>query len=240
MAYVLVDDLGFRVIDISNPNDIEQVGTYQTSVDAYTNMDISGTNAFITDNCNGLRILDISNASNPALIKTVSFPSPSCAVGVAICNNYAYVENGWGDARYVSVVDVSDPANANIINSHSVSITTRRENMECKNAVVYTGYDSMLEIVDFSSPMSPVQLANVSSDTVDGVIMSSDPNVLVFGTWEEGIKILDISDNSIPVIIDSYSTVGSVSTIAEDEYEIGLFYIGFKEGGVQIVEYLSM
>ena len=93
-------------------------GGYATSVA------ISDTFAYVTDQYNGLRIIDVSDPSNPNEIGYCSTPNRDYAVATA--GDYAFV------AAYMSglqIINVSDPTNPveislyDLFSSHSVTVS---------------------------------------------------------------------------------------------------------------------
>lgn len=72
-VYLCYDAGGFRVIDVSNTNEIEEVGRYSNPAvnglpRAYNNVVLSGDLAFVAVDYCGLEILDISNPTSPELV----------------------------------------------------------------------------------------------------------------------------------------------------------------------------
>ena len=65
---------------------------------------IAGGHAYIAALFGGLRVVDVSDPANPAVVAV--HPTPGQASGVAVAGNYAYIANGYGGLR---VVDVSAP-----------------------------------------------------------------------------------------------------------------------------------
>jgi hypothetical protein len=61
--------------------------------------------AYVADGGSGLRVVDITDATQPFEVSSWSTPGP--ATGVMVKGSYAYVATGDGGLR---VVDISDPA----------------------------------------------------------------------------------------------------------------------------------
>jgi hypothetical protein len=63
-----------RVIDISNPTNPVEIGSYDTPGEAF-GVYVSGNFAYVADRDSGLRVIDISNPKNPVEIGFYDTPS---------------------------------------------------------------------------------------------------------------------------------------------------------------------
>lgn len=77
------------VIDISNPATPVLRGSVNLLGDYFHALEVSGNFAYVTADKGGLQIIDISNASNPRLVKTVEIGDD--AYDLAVSGNFAYV-----------------------------------------------------------------------------------------------------------------------------------------------------
>ena len=80
-----------RIIDISNPENPEDVGEYNTDGTA-TSVTVAGNFAYVSDNASGLIVLDISNPENP--IEMASYDTPGTAYDVRAVGDLAFVADG--------------------------------------------------------------------------------------------------------------------------------------------------
>jgi hypothetical protein len=89
-----------------------EVGYYDTPGIAY-DVYVSGQYAYVADGKEGLRIIDISNPSNPREVGF--FKTPYTARGVYVSGQYAYVaygDVGWTWAHGgLYIIDISNPSN---------------------------------------------------------------------------------------------------------------------------------
>jgi len=108
-ALVADDHKGIRIIDVSDPGDLVEVGFVDTPGQA-RRVAVAGEHAYVADGDGGLRIVDISLPASPVEIAAIDTQDP--AMDVAIAGNYAYVA-----ARYLQIFDVYDPA-------HPVAVDT--------------------------------------------------------------------------------------------------------------------
>lgn len=154
-------DQAFNVINISNPAAPVIVG--QDRDWAYINSDmvISGTRAYMTDNSTELSIADVSNPLNPSLISdTALFPNGACRVYVV--GNYAYVTSWFSHALYI--VDVSNPLLPFVAGSISGAgppnylDTAWGVYVDGNIAYVTGNTDNSLVLIDISNPIAPTLL----------------------------------------------------------------------------------
>jgi hypothetical protein len=102
-AYVAAWGIGLRVIDVSNPAQMNEIGSYNTNGYA-SNVAIDGNYAYIADGNDGLRITNISDPTQPTEVGF--YDSGDFATDVAIIGNYAYVVYFGGG---LGILNVSDP-----------------------------------------------------------------------------------------------------------------------------------
>ncbi|MCR4424466.1 MAG: hypothetical protein NUW10_07985, partial [candidate division WOR-3 bacterium] len=82
-----------------------EVGYYNTPGVAL-GVAVSNSYAYVADGGSGLRVVDVSNPSNPVEIGHCE--TPGYARGVAVAGSYAYVADDYHGLR---VIDVSNPSN---------------------------------------------------------------------------------------------------------------------------------
>jgi hypothetical protein len=104
--YALVADLhkGLRVIDVSDPFHLVEVGSIDTPGEAHE-VAVSDERAYVADGSSGLRVINISSPENPVEIGAVD--TPGDAIGVAVSGDMAYIADVEGGFR---IIDVSNPA----------------------------------------------------------------------------------------------------------------------------------
>ena len=93
---------GLRVIDVSDPENPDEIGFYDTPGFAY-GVFAAGDMAYVADNVAGLRVIDVSDPENPDEVGF--YDTPGVAWGVFVAGNLAYVADGGSGLR---ILDVSD------------------------------------------------------------------------------------------------------------------------------------
>ena len=107
-------------------------------------MAVSGDHAYIGDGSHGLRVIDISDPTNPVLAGTCG--TPGRARGVAVSGDHAFVA---ADTSGLQVVDISDPTNPVLLGDYDTP------GYACDVAVAgdhafMVGDFSGLEVIDIS------------------------------------------------------------------------------------------
>jgi len=103
-AYIADSGYGLWIIDLSNPSNIVEAGSFDTAGMAYGVAVANGV-AYVADGVKGLQIIDVSTPSSPSLIAT--FDTAGLARDVEVTNNLAYVADSLAG---VTVVDVTTPS----------------------------------------------------------------------------------------------------------------------------------
>ncbi|MCI0692687.1 T9SS type A sorting domain-containing protein [candidate division KSB1 bacterium] len=105
-AYAGAGGDSLRIIDVSNPANPRQVGSFNTTLFiSVLDVEVRGNFAYLVSYFDGLHIIDVSNPTSP---KEVGFfDTPGSAAEVKVIENLAYVADGPNGLR---IIDVSNPA----------------------------------------------------------------------------------------------------------------------------------
>ena len=93
------------ILDVSNPTLPVVVGQTGVLPGLVEGVALAGNYAYVADAGSGLRIIDVSNQSDPSEVGF--YDTSGSALGVALAGNFAYVADYTGGLR---IIDVSDPA----------------------------------------------------------------------------------------------------------------------------------
>ena len=168
-AYIANYDSGLRIVDISNPQNPEEVGAYDTPGQAW-DVFVSGGDAnpnglssseakeqlrltaYIADGFSGLRIVDVSNPRNP--VEVGFLDTPGFAWCVHISDNYSYIADGFSGLR---VIDVSNPESPVEVGYYDTPKSA--EYLVALGDYAYIAdNDSGLHIIDISNPQNPEEV----------------------------------------------------------------------------------
>jgi hypothetical protein len=101
---------GFDEWELSSVSSLPFLPSFLTSSPYYNTIfehtHVSGNYAYVADGGAGLRVIDVSNPTNPREVGF--FDTPGTARGVYVSGNYAYVADAGAGLR---VIDVSNPTN---------------------------------------------------------------------------------------------------------------------------------
>ncbi len=92
-TYVADGDSGLQVIDITNPQSPQIMGSVDTPERAL-GVAVSGTHAYVADWKSGLQVIDITNPQSPQIVGSVD--TPGNALDVAVSGSHAYAVGSSG------------------------------------------------------------------------------------------------------------------------------------------------
>jgi hypothetical protein len=108
--YAYIANIGnrFKIVDVSDPTDPDEVGTETLSglLVSAVNVHVSGNVAAVIDQVNGLHLIDVSSKSNP---QWESVTAIAGAFDARLDGSYAYVASISGGLDIVDISDSSDP-----------------------------------------------------------------------------------------------------------------------------------
>jgi len=161
-AYIAGGSSGFQLVDITNPQSPQLMGSVDTPGNAES-VAISGIYAYVADRSSGLQVIDISNPQNPQIVGNVSLPGN--AVGVVISDSHAYVILDAGSS--LQVIDLSNPASPQIVGS--VELPEGALDLTVSGSYVYVAARvAGAQVIDVTDPTTP--------QIVGGVMMIATPS----------------------------------------------------------------
>ena len=152
------DSANLRVVDISDPLNLEIVGTYDAAEfgDA-RGVVASGKFVYMADGANGLRIINVGDPTNPVLAGT--YDTAGHAFDVKVAGDYAYVADGANGLVVVNIADSASPALVGTYTTsevaHGVFIAGKYAYMAVGNSSDGPGGSGALEIVDLNGTETP-------------------------------------------------------------------------------------
>ena len=161
-AYLAVGSRGLEIIDISDPNNPQTVGSYDVPGNiGARNIYVLGSTAFLTCGSYGLYMIDISDPANPVLLGT--YESPEQALDVKALGRTAFVtyrdfyDEGSGGLK---IINIEDPSHPTLIGEYKIPEDNQTLKVEVVGSRAYLlnqSYDSgsRLEIIDISDLSQP-------------------------------------------------------------------------------------
>ena len=224
-AYVANGRGGLRIIDITNPANPFEVGSFETP--GYPEgIAVTGNYAYIADRWEGLRIIDITNPANP--FEVGSFETQDLAKDVGIAGNYAYIAGNSQGLRIIDVKNPSTPIEVSIIGTHQA----RGVAVVGDHAYV-ADCGGGLRIVDITSPTSPFEVGTLPDN-----ISACFENVKVRGNYAYiaadwmGLRIVNITDPAAPVEVGFFDTPNQALDV---DVASGYVYVADRAGGLRII-----
>lgn len=202
-AYVAHSNDGLRIVDVSDPSKPREVGfcvistppreAGTISTPAY-GVDVVGGYAYVAAGLGGLRVIDVSDPSNPQEVGFCTFlASQGLAEGIHVAGNHAYVAGRSG----LFVVDVSDPTKPRQVGFFdTVGVAL---GVYVAGEYAYVAAESGgLRIIDVSNVTKPkeVGFCKIPGGTARGVYTSGGYAYVAAGS--RGLRVIQVSTPSRP------------------------------------------
>ncbi|MBD3236602.1 MAG: hypothetical protein GF330_07850 [Candidatus Eisenbacteria bacterium] len=201
-AYLASRIDGLKVIDISDPENPFEAGTY-TDVFAITwQTKVAGSHAYLAHSANGLTILDISDLSRPEHLASTG--SLTETRDVAYQAGLVYTADGTGGLRIFDVAGPSQPLEIGTIGGfNGWRLLVDGDLVYLIDAVPNDYY--FLRIFDVSDPTMPVELfaMRFQENEVMSDLTKYDDYLYVAGD-NAGVRIIDVADPLLPMEVGSY------------------------------------
>jgi hypothetical protein len=199
-------DCSLLVFDVSDPSHPIELGS--CALGSAGGIAVSGGLAYVTSDAS-LVVIDLSDPSAPVEIGSATTPLP--AYDVALAGSHAFVvgdeynlSTGVYDG-YLSVVDVSDPAEPAAIATYPWTGSSVGGVGVAGDHVFVTADPAGLRVVNVSIPGAPVE---VGSYPVIGEGVTPVGSHLLVGAGASGLRILDVSVPSQPQEVGFVDTPG--------------------------------
>ena len=227
---------GIKVIDITNPYELSELGYYDTPGVAEQVM-VSGNIAYIANSYSGLQIVDISDHTNPFYLS--SLQTNKEAKGFDTYNNLLYLADGQNEVNIVDISNVLDPT---ILSTFSfgygppVGISIYNNRLCLSNTYSW----SELFFIDISNPGNPV--VNYAIDysylLYQSIAVYQTDNHIFAGAYDT-LSIYDVSDFNYPTLISKYQTQ---SIITDIQVSGNYAFASMGEDGIEVIdiEYMTV
>jgi hypothetical protein len=189
----------FRIINVSNPNDPHEIGSYDLRGNS---IKVAGDYAYLSSG----NILDVSNPQDPQFIGQYELPSK--AHDVHVSGSHAYLTETSG---YLRILDISDPTYP--VEVGHLADRRRVGSIDVVGDYAYFPYKrgqydtAHLAVVDISVPSNPVQVGDCARSyphegEVCGIHVVGSHAFIALRNWwtggKGGLWIVDISNPSDP------------------------------------------
>jgi hypothetical protein len=215
---------GLKLYDVGDPEHPVLLGEHQSP---YFNHAVVARNgvAYIAGGVGGVEVVDISDASRPALIWRKDL---SEVRGIHVDEDFLYVADGYDGFRIYSL-DEKVPTLKAVLD-------TPGWNCDCfvigDTAYLADGASGIMA-ADLSERNTPRRLGSVNLKTLTREIHAL-PGTVFAAAHVTGVAAIDVSDPERPVIADRYDTVDDARGVFADDRFV---YLASGSGGLYIFRY---
>ena len=201
IAYIADSFNGLRVIDVSDPTNPQQVGSYTpTGSRRAQGVYFSDPYLYVADGL-GLLILDVSDPTAPQELGF--YHPPGFSVKVHPVDGYAYVADREGGLR---IANVSDPSNPTHVSNYFKAGSVQVLDVVVSGSYAYVAMGGLgLRIVDISDPANPMEVGFVDTEGVAEAVQVSG-SFAYLADGEDGLRVFDISNPADPQETGFYDT----------------------------------
>ena len=176
-----------------------------------SDVEISGTVAFVAGYLNGLHVVDVADPARPALLATHQTPGSVQGLFVDGSTLYLAERSTWDAGQQQSVggglrmLDVSDPAHPREIGYAPVAHEALDVILD--HGLAYVAAPHGLHILDIGDFQHPIELARYDTSGPDGRLgsviqeMQLADNHLYLAFDHGGVSVLDVSRPHAPVLV---------------------------------------
>ncbi len=190
LAYIVngfnnIGNPGFMILNVSDPSNPVQLSNSLTSGDT-NGVEIAGNKAYVLKT-EGLKILDISNSSEPQLIGQYAGPTGSFAIDVEISGNYAFL-TFWN--KGLQILDIEDPTDITLIGEYNEF--NEFAFLSINDGLVYlAGMTGGIVVLNMTDPNFSVVGSYSDTGKAYGILALEE--YVFLADQEEGLKILEIT-----------------------------------------------
>ncbi len=211
-AYVADWGEGLRVIDVSDKDNLVEVGFIDTTGFS-RDVSISDTIAYLANGSGGLFLIDISDPENPETVGC----SPNRANDVFISGQYAYTISDSSRVYLLRIMDISDPSNPEGVSTIQIPSQLGLSGVYVSGIYCYlTTHRNGLFVTDVSNPDDPETISNCATPGQANDVFVSGEFAYIAG-GDSGLYIFDVSNPREPEFIETFQAPEFV----RDVYVVG-------------------
>ncbi|PKN95123.1 MAG: hypothetical protein CVU44_00115 [Chloroflexi bacterium HGW-Chloroflexi-6] len=222
---------GLRVLDISDPTKVVEVGFYET-VDKPEKISVSENLACLVINTGWgnsaesyLQIIDITNPEKPTRLGQYK-PLALSAQAIALANQYIYLVDTQGNLH---IIDAATPETPRDVGFYHVA-------KDVSDVTVYSHYAYVagklgLYVLDIADPAKITQVAVYPmADRADHIVLAGN-NAYLIG--DGLLQIIDVANPLAPSLIGSYDLHGATGQLVVAD---GIVYLAGGKTGLRIFD----
>lgn len=241
-AYI-ANEKGLYIVDVGDPQYPREV-SHCFLPHCPGGVVVSGSYAYVAVRDSGLRVVDVSNPSNPYVIGVLNYAVPGWGwdCGLDISGHYCYLTaNGWEDG--LRVIDISNPAFPYQVGQCSLWCA---RDVAVSGLHAYVLADQRFSVIDISDPYNPNEVGFFLSlpPNPSGISVSGMTAFVIDSSYFYGF---DIADPPNPQLIfdiptPNYSGIeisGQFAYIATLDDILFIFDVSDPANPVKVGYYLS-
>ena len=225
IAYIADGKNGFVILDISNPNHRNLLGTYKIDDINVQKVVIQENLGFLADEIKGLLIFDISDSTNPLLIS--SFNLQSNIHSIFIDENIVYIALGESG---LSILDISTPSSPELLNNFTEGIFN--DVIVRNNTAYLADRNNGLVLANVTDPANPIIINSLNLEGQMHALDLVDTNVFM-AAGDEGLHIINASVFEAPKLIGTYNTTANASDVLVND---NIAYVSNGVLGISFVD----
>ncbi|MHA1186460.1 MAG: LVIVD repeat-containing protein [Candidatus Heimdallarchaeota archaeon] len=219
----LADEDNIIVVNITDPTNLEYVGSYIGASGYIQEILISGDIAYLANAFYGLEILNISNPT--AITQISTFDPGGLVYGLIRQGDYIITVGGYS-AMYV--IDVSDKENPFVATTVAEGVS---KVAKYGNYLLAEHWHSV-DVYDISTPTSLTVVANVGI-TYGITNLYQNYGILVVMDYYHGVEIIDLTNILSPISRSFYSFGGEIYDVA---VKGNFAYTANQYGGLSVID----
>jgi hypothetical protein len=195
LAYAADFRNGLRVLDVTDPAGISQIGAFQTPGEAL-DVALAAGFAYVADGSAGLRVIDVRNPAQP--VEVASIAQGDYVTAVTVQGRHVYVADS---ERGLTIFDINDPQRPSAVGAWQGTCLA----LEVAGDHVYV-LGAGLRIVDVSNPARPQEVGRILSHYGSSVTVAD--GLAFVASYDQGVQVIDVGDPSRPTLAGRIDTVG--------------------------------
>lgn len=242
--YITARETGTWIFDVSSPLAPTFLRRYD-SVELATGLDVAGNAMFIGQRQNGVEFVDVTTPSNPRHIRLIDTDESQ-----SVFYKDGYLYSGEWSGK-VTIFDAHDLSNIQLLKTIHLQgqgdglwasgnrlyvSTGHHHRNETPSTVSGDGHG--VEIFDITDPANPVFISRTEFDIfyksgADWWLVrpSGDGKTLFCGDVYNGLYVVDITDETAPVILERY-TLSDDSSVNSVALGTGVVYLATSKDGL--------
>lgn len=230
IAYVASGSEGVKLIDVADPSNIHEVGSFSKENCVFRTVDVENSTLYTTQayfrctNDNSLYILDVSDPSTPTLVgDEIRLPTPGSASEIKVVGNYIYMANAQSG---LVIKDIRDTNIEYKFRPGAQGEIGYRDIFVREPYVYLADLQGKFWIIDVSNKENIQSVANLPIDgTPLGITVVG--NYALIATGSQGMQSINITNKTSPTWESKIITPGYAMDI---EVNNGFAFIADEDG----------